>query len=706
MKRALSVLFFAALPCLAAAAEEAPPPAPAALPPPPSDLAAFWREGQVFITWKEVSEDAAKKSVRGERYRVYRSGAPIADVKAAGVALVAVVEEDSSRFRVEGDRGSGGRPTRGAHGVRRLCVEPGTDLAPGMGLVVLTTKKAGAYHYAVATEADGRESAPLATEAAVEEKVAPPGCVLLKALSDSAWYFLRYGDYEAINPDGRGTAWLGCAHAFLVTVPAGYDAAKRPPLPLRVWLHGFGATGAAYRATPKFAGEVALLLPQDFGNTWWHGHADAIPPAGPEALPVAKGVVRAQTRARVLAGIDWLLRAPANAPVVVDARQVYLYGHSMGGYGALATALARPDLFSGALATKTPLDFPDAGPWAEFTRPIWGTRKERLRNEKGAPALDALGLARRAGDTSKDEPPLLEISASRCDRFAPAAGLAEFARALERARVPYFAHWGLYGHSGGTTSGARVSAFRTTRGESVLALANASCNDSLGRAPDVFGVYSECTEEALRVDIGVELVVGGEVVKFKGWRKNELAGRRLVLWPRPGAKSFTIASNTADSIMVKEAGLLAAARARPEKPRLSDAAFLVCEGDAAGYLNAAIEWSCASNDFDPRTKADDLVDTPKEYAVTLRLVTRGDGEYKPGDAEATATVDVTPRRTQKFRPASRARVEWENVSLADPKAPKVVASGRARADRAGLVTVPKFLVGKKGLGNRLVVKVR
>ena len=100
------------------------------------------------------------------------------------------------------------------------------------------------------------------------------------------------------------------------------------------------------------------------------------------------------------------------------------------------------------------------------------------------------------------------------------------------------------------------------------------------------------------------------------------------------------------------------------------------------------------------------MDEEKRYEVSLRLVRGCEAEFKPGDESAGAAVDVTARRTQRFRLESRARVTWENVSLADPANPVVVDRGSARADRSGLVTVERFRVAKKGLGNRLVIEVR
>ena len=94
------------------------------------------------------------------------------------------------------------------------------------------------------------------------------------------------------------------------------------------------------------------------------------------------------------------------------------------------------------------------------------------------------------------------------------------------------------------------------------------------------------------------------------------------------------------------------------------------------------------------------MDSEKKLAVCVRLGRNGHaGEWR-GD---TATADVTPRRCRKFRPAAGEKVRWENWDCSDPGKPRRIAEGEVAAAAHGLVTVPAFLIGKKGWGNRLVL---
>ena len=67
-------------------------------------------------------------------------------------------------------------------------------------------------------------------------------------------------------------------------------------------------------------------------------------------------------------------------------------------------------------------------------------------------------------------------------------------------------------------------------------------------------------------------------------------------------------------------------------------------------------------------------------------------------------MDVTPRRTRKFKGAAGKKYAWQNIDCSDPKTPKIIDKGVVRADKWGLVTVEKFKVGQAGWGNRLVTR--
>ena len=103
------------------------------------------------------------------------------------------------------------------------------------------------------------------------------------------------------------------------------------------------------------------------------------------------------------------------------------------------------------------------------------------------------------------------------------------------------------------------------------------------------------------------------------------------------------------------------------------------DGDPSGQINCCLFW-----------ETNNIVDRPEQWEMTVGLV----GEA-PRD---TATVDITPRRRQQFKTQPAAQFTWTNTSLDQNK---VIQSGRVVADKWGLVTLEKIVIGKKK--NRLSI---
>jgi hypothetical protein len=96
------------------------------------------------------------------------------------------------------------------------------------------------------------------------------------------------------------------------------------------------------------------------------------------------------------------------------------------------------------------------------------------------------------------------------------------------------------------------------------------------------------------------------------------------------------------------------------------------DGVPEGALNAWLTWETR-----------DIVDEPTVWEMTVHLSPRA-----PRDA---CTVDLTPRRCQKFKLEARRKVTWTNTSV--PNA-QVIQSQTTLADPWGLVTLEKVVVTK------------
>jgi hypothetical protein len=103
---------------------------------------------------------------------------------------------------------------------------------------------------------------------------------------------------------------------------------------------------------------------------------------------------------------------------------------------------------------------------------------------------------------------------------------------------------------------------------------------------------------------------------------------------------------------------------------------------APGSYNQGLEWSSSWDPWDGSP-----VDEPERWEIALRTV---DGERQ--------TVDVTPRRLQRFNVTPGATYRWENIAVGSGE---LVASGEITASGYGLITVRGFEVA--GRGNRLAL---
>ena len=95
------------------------------------------------------------------------------------------------------------------------------------------------------------------------------------------------------------------------------------------------------------------------------------------------------------------------------------------------------------------------------------------------------------------------------------------------------------------------------------------------------------------------------------------------------------------------------------------------DGDREGQINGYLRFDSAS-----------AADEPDRWEMTVWLY-GGDDRGRYGAPADSCTVDVTPRRCRKFKPAPGQTFKWTVVSLPDKK---VIQSGPATADKWGLVT--------------------
>lgn len=148
-----------------------------------SNLKAFHRSGQTFLTWQE---DGGRT---GESYKIYRSMTPFAaSSDLTGKRLVVTLPEDTSLYYTDIFRGV--QPFETYQPLTRYVIEDlGPPLPAGRGLFVYRPKAEGQFYYAITQVFGGTEDKriqPGTTRGPIAETTGlPPPCVGLEKRQQS-----------------------------------------------------------------------------------------------------------------------------------------------------------------------------------------------------------------------------------------------------------------------------------------------------------------------------------------------------------------------------------------------------------------------------------------------------------------------------------------------------------------------------------------
>jgi hypothetical protein len=104
------------------------------------------------------------------------------------------------------------------------------------------------------------------------------------------------------------------------------------------------------------------------------------------------------------------------------------------------------------------------------------------------------------------------------------------------------------------------------------------------------------------------------------------------------------------------------------------------DGDVVADLNGFLLWD-----------TDTIVDQRDQWEMTIYVYPGDPKQDRPSAPADSCTVDLTPRRCQRFKTQPGQRFSWTNTSLADGK---VIQSGVAAANKSGLVTIQNLTVLK------------
>ena len=610
-------------------------------------LSLLHRSGQTFITWDE------RLDLTGERYRIYRHTAPITSANLASATRLYEVGEGSARFYANRYPDDGG--TWQSRYLERYVITPrGSELPAGTGLLVWTLAAAdfsaggsgNAYYAVTVVPSGGSELLESGYSAgALGESLADPQPVeLANNVGSGGRVYIQYMDLRHWNPTFHApnalNAYYGLdpadpqvanavqyAYDYVVYEPRAASCGGSQPSPAPVFLYLHGWAGNAYPPLADFPDDyycAYAIYPVDTNQTWWFGFARDHD-FRQEGEPAAGDTVVNYTEQRLLRMIGDLQRLPPGPPV--DPQRIYVYGHSMGGSGALNLALHFPNVFAAAYASEPMTDYRTSGDgggvdWRGDLSPKWGSPALNLPVQLDAPHGWAAHLAAYNGlgvwDWQDHQAQLQSRLGAEMAPFGVAHGLLDTVIEWSTQGAPAYPAFNASRRAWG---GAVVNADHTWLGY-------AGFPPTLGQV-DYAPFYN-----------------------FQVRRDESLPG---------------LSSSSADS---------------PLPPA------------APGGYNQTLHWSSSWAAWD-----DAPIDTADLWQISLCPVVDDGYDDNPCGSGPAQTVDVTPRRLQRFLVVPGETYAWENRRVSDNS---LVASGLVSASPAGVLTVPGFSVS--GAGNRLSLR--
>ncbi|PCJ57086.1 MAG: hypothetical protein COA79_17300 [Planctomycetota bacterium] len=671
------------------------------------EIKAFNRSGQTFLTWKENGS---------KWYYIYSSNAKITDVKK--LKWVAKIPNNSNHFRFTHLNKKIEKVFKGRSYLNKIQIEESDDasklLSDETGLFVSTNKKDSTTYYAVTSTEGGQvTSGANSLKAPIKEKVMLPGANLVFREKNLNFYVF-FTDFSIWNKDGIDDHIHGYAHVFTASIP---NLKETKTLPLCVKLHAFSAWKDQFHKYSFPIKDGVTIGMWDYSLTWWFGLHEELKTLNKIKEAPKKGKVINYTEQRLMQVVNWIRSNPKQFQVKIDPARIYVFGGSMGGSGTNHITIKNGDVFAAGHASKGYTNWsvndkfnPKINRFQNDFKKKYGSISSNLEtNLNGRKVYDILNLASWVSDP-KINMGYLETANGTVDMIIPFWGLATFWDALEKGKHPYSAGWDMVGHASRLGSGSKMVYHKLKINESIPALANASCNSKLKFGYRFFGSVKEIKKDRIILHKPI---------------KNKIEGMTLVLGPTRTNKTYFKVSKVNGNEIVVESGDLVAFQApvsnyqksqlkKKLKREITTAdlttlsnknkmKYLIIDGDPKGTRNGHIQWSCSLMNFDSSTKIDDIEDTPKRWGMNFRLTKNS---LVSDCKDDTATVDITPRRCQQFKLAAGQKVNWENWDHSDKKNPVKVAEGEIEVDKYGLATVPKFKIGKKGLGNRLVLNLK
>ena len=609
-------------------------------------VTAFHRNGQTFLTWPERAD------LSGEVYRVYRSPQPVTADTLRQAQFLIQLGKDSAR--VWGNYYQDMDVYYPRYTERFIYNRGAHPLEQGTGALVWTLapedfagQASGVGYYAVTyTPKGGSETFSAAyTSPAVEEAVGYPEPLEISFTpgihpGDGAHFYLQYMDlrhwnatfhapnntneyygFDPQQPDLANALAYVYDYGVFEPTPALCGGKVPDTLPVMVFLHGWRDNRYPTMRDYPYPYCAYGVYPVDQTQTWYFGFARDHDFR--TNTPIQAGdVIENYTEQRVLRMVADLMRYPPGEPKV-DPQRVYLFGHSMGGTGALAFAERYPNVFAATYSGQPVTDF-YPGPGIDVNWPQDASLKW------GAPALN------------------LPIYIAAPNDWA--------------------AHLQKY-------NGASVYEWQNLRS----AFDQHAKINRTGDEMAPFGIDHGTIDEAVRFPTQGQPVYPLLVRSGRAWAGGIVEAVHtwsVFGWPLPNlAKQADVPFWNFQVIRDETVPGLSNLSGNDPNPPTGPTVY-----------NQTILWSASWNAWDGAP-----VDQPERWQMSFCAVEVGSqqcGGAADLSAVATASVDITPRRLQRFRVTPGQKYQWENRAVSATGSGSLLASGTVTAGANGLLTIP------------------
>jgi hypothetical protein len=396
---------------------------------PVTNIDAFFRDGQVFVTWDNIP-------TTNVRYTLYKSSDPIRH----GANLTSAQNLGDVR-----DFSARDQRLTGTGASVFLKIDPGLPpLAMTKGLFVATSTTAGSFYYAITPTVGGLEDTTIvvgsnALASPVSETVMMPKPVWQETRIIDGRTFEIYVQFatkvtSSIYPQMTNA---GSYPFHFAIVKSGTTA----PHPVTFWMHGQGGSflpsSSGFRTTGipnEWIVTIDDWLPGMWAQTSYYGYHENYDIYSSTSPLFTSGTLYNYTAARVAHTVNWAIRNLA-----VDSTRTYMTGHSMGAIGSLFNSIMISEKIAAIFIYAPRATFVTGGNF-------WGAWESNLLTNEGYRRNERVNAAYLVSARRMKSLPIMFIFYGKNDQVIEWNEKIPFFDSLNANRHGTFHFWSLTDH--------------------------------------------------------------------------------------------------------------------------------------------------------------------------------------------------------------------------------------------------------------------